>query len=82
MIDLQNKKVNVNHEENTDIDPEDARFVESYILPVDLEFDSGTVKEGSWLVAIKFSDAIFQKILSGDIVGISIEGWYKKEIIS
>jgi hypothetical protein len=39
MINLQDKTVNVDHEPGTEIDPEDAKFVESFILPMDLEFE-------------------------------------------
>lgn len=84
MINMQENWVtaNINHVENTDIDVSDARFVESYILPMDMDFEEGTVSKWSWLVAIKFSDTLFDKIIAWEIIGISIEGWYQKEIIS
>lgn len=81
MINLQEKVVNINHEEWTDIDKQDAQFVESYILPVDIEFDDWVISEWSWLVAIKFNDDLFWKIQSWDIVGISVEGSYFKDLI-
>ncbi|NDK09763.1 hypothetical protein GW846_03210 [Candidatus Gracilibacteria bacterium] len=83
MINMQESGVtaNINHEEDTDIDCTEARFVESYILPMDMEFEHGVVSKGSWLVAIKFSDALFDKVIAGEIIGISIEGWYQKELI-
>jgi hypothetical protein len=47
--------------------------VESFILPMDLEFEEWTVSAWSWLVAIKFSDELFEKIITWEIVGVSME---------
>jgi hypothetical protein len=34
------------------------------------------------MIGMKFSDELYQKIIDGDIIWISIEGWYYKELIS
>lgn len=84
MINMQEKgvAVNINHQDGTDIVPWEARFVESYILPADLEFADGIVPAWCWLVAIKFSDALYQSIINWEIIWISIEGWYDKTPIT
>jgi hypothetical protein len=38
MLNLQDKVVNINHQKGTDLPKDEARFVESYILPVDIDF--------------------------------------------
>ena len=82
MINLQDKVVNVNHQTWTDLSKTEAMFVESYILPVDVDFWTDIVHAGSWIVAIKFSDEMYQKVIDGDYVGISIEWEYYKQLIS
>lgn len=74
MSNLQKKNVNINHQANTDQDG--VRFVESFVLPVDLQFGTEVVKQWSWLVAFKFDDEdLYQKVIDGDIVWVSME-WY------
>jgi hypothetical protein len=58
----------VNHQDNTDVAAEDARFVESYILPMDLESGGEIITAGSWMIGMKFSDELYQKIIDGDII--------------
>lgn len=77
MINIPQKAVNFDHEENTDT-PE-AQFVENYILPSDFpgtdsDGNDFTLKAGSWLVGIKFSDALWEKFVAGEFTGISLEG--------
>lgn len=77
VLNLAEKAVNVDHKENTDVP--DAQFVESYILPADLE---GTdpdgveyvITAGSWMVGIKFSETLWEDLLKGKFTGISLEG--------
>lgn len=82
MINLQDKAVNINHQDDTDLSKDDARFVESYILPVDVDFDWEILHAWSWIVAIKFSDEVYQKVIDGDYIWISVEWEYYKELIS
>jgi hypothetical protein len=72
MINITSKRVNVDHEPNTDI--KTAQYVESYIAPVDIERPIGTIPAGSWLVGIKFDPALYEQILGGEYVGVSLEG--------
>ncbi len=77
MLNLEEKAVNLNHEKNTDI-PE-LQFVENYILPMDLEGTDGDGKDyvisaGSWMIGIKFSDSLWEKLVEGSFTGISLEG--------
>ncbi len=82
MINLQDKTVNINHQDDTDLPKDDARFVESYILPIDVDFDWEILHAWSWIVAIKFSDEVYQKVIDWDYVWISVEWDYYKELIS
>ncbi len=82
MINLSEKVVNLDHTKGdvTDMDKEEAAFVESYILPakIDGEDEDGnkyTIPAGSWMVGIKFSDELWKGLLAGDFTGISLEGW-------
>ena len=79
MSNLNTKSVNIDHKEGTDIKKSEAFFVESYVLPVDLVIASETIVKGSWLVGIKFSDGMFERVLAWDFVWISIEGTAKVE---
>lgn len=74
MSNLHLKKVNVNHEKDSDI--EWVRFVESFILPVDLPIEEEVVKAWSWLVGFKFNnEQLYKQVISGEIVGVSMEGY-------
>lgn len=79
MLNLPDKAVNVNHEADTDVESSDAAYVESYVLPADLEGEDAegngyVIKAGSWMVGIKFSEAMWKKVLAGEFTGISMEG--------
>lgn len=74
VLNLWLKKVNFNHEENTDTD--EAKFVESFVAPVDIEVEGGIIKKWSWMVAFKFSDELYQKVVDGKIVWVSLEWFY------
>lgn len=74
MINLNEKKINVDHEKDSDLEKEDAMFVESFITPIDIPTSwEDVIRQWSRLVAIRFSDDIYQKILDWDIVWISME---------
>lgn len=77
MMNLQYKTVNVNHTDWTDIPKEDATFVESYILPVEMTVWDDVIPKGTRMIWIKFNnDEMFQQVIDGEFVGISIE-WYQ-----
>lgn len=80
MINLHEKRVNVDHQKETDI--EDAKFVESFIAPVDIHVWMEIIPKWSWVVGIRFDSATYQEILEWDFVGISIE-WFgtRQEIV-
>lgn len=69
------KKINVNHEANTD--RLDVIYVGSLVAPADIVLGDGDIiKAGSWLVEMKFlSDEIWSKVVDGTITGVSMEGW-------
>lgn len=69
------KRINVNHEPNTD--RLDVIYVGSLVAPADITLDDGDIiKAGSWLVEMKFlSEELWQKLVDGEITGVSMEGW-------
>lgn len=79
-LSLGVKKINFDHQDGTDTT--EARFVETYILPIDMEMEGGTLPKGTWMVGIQFSDELYQKVIDGEIVGVSMEGWGNVEAIS
>ncbi len=71
MLNLSDKAVNVDHEDDTDIAT--AEFVESFVAPVEIPVGLETIPKGAWVVGIKFDDKTYEAIKNGDFVGISIE---------
>ena len=63
-----NAKSNLFHLVETDL----FTVIESYIAPVDMNFDTEIVKAGTWLVKLQFSDALFEGVLNGLYSGVSI----------
>lgn len=82
MLNLQEKVVDIDHDNDNVVDGEDAKFVESYIAPVDIALENGEVIPAwSWIVWIKFTQEIFDAFVNGDFVGISIEWeWYRFDV--
>lgn len=72
VTNLKDKEINIDHGvENI----EEAQIVESYILPVDIDYGDGDpVPKGSWAIGIKLSDELYQKALDGEFIGVSMEG--------
>jgi len=55
-------------------------ILENYIAPETLQFDSKTVKKGSWIMAVKVEDPlIWDLIKQGKITGFSVQGYAKVE---
>ena len=77
MLNLQEKKVNINHEEDTEI--ASAHFVESYLTLFDMERGDGVIPQWTWILWIQFDDETYEKIQNEDFVWISIEGLWKYE---
>lgn len=49
--------------------------VESYLAPMDLDFEKMTVPEGSWMMSVRVTDdETWQAIKRGDLTGFSIYG--------
>jgi len=63
-----NARSNLFHIVNTD----SFSVIESYIAPVDMQFQEEVVKAGTWLAKLQFSDQLFEGVLSGDYSGVSI----------
>jgi hypothetical protein len=74
VINLSAKSINVDHEDGKEVEPEEARIVESYVTPVSIETDGGIISAGSRLVAIKFSPTMYEKVIAGEFVGVSLQG--------
>jgi len=51
-----------------------GEIVESYIAPDDLEINGTTIQKGSWVIATKASDEVWEKIQKGEITGYSMAG--------
>lgn len=79
---IESQIINEQHE---DLEPIGVP-VESYIAPIDFAFQlpDGTVKmvkKGSWVLATKWSDDAWEKVLSGDINAYSMEGLgFRREV--
>ncbi|MDO8159635.1 hypothetical protein FKQ51_20210 [Bacillus toyonensis] len=57
-----------------DFVPGAGEVVESYLAPADLEINGVTVQKGSWIIATKASDEVWEKIEKGEITGYSMAG--------
>ncbi|WP_336950434.1 XkdF-like putative serine protease domain-containing protein [Bacillus cereus] len=56
-----------------------GELVESYIAPADFEIDGTTIQKGSWVIATKASDDVWDKIQKGEITGYSMAGTAEAE---
>jgi len=73
---MQNKFLNIDHEENTEIEKTKYEFVENFIAPNDIIVWETIVKKWSWYVWVKFIDEILYKsVKAWDFVWVSME-WY------
>jgi len=82
MLNIQEKVVDIDHKAEDKVDDEDAKFVESYIAPVDILLENGeTIPAWSWIIWMKFTQVIFDAFVNGDFVWISIEWeWYRIDV--
>lgn len=63
------------------VETEDAKFVESYIAPSDLEINGEQVKKGTWLAVVQFEPEIWKDVKKGKYTGLSIGAYAKEEIL-
>lgn len=63
-----NARANLFHMVNT----ESFSVIESYISPVDMQFEEEVVKAGTWLAKLQFSDELFEGVIKGLYSGVSI----------
>ena len=49
-------------------------IIESYIAPCDMVVDGEPIRKGTWLLGVIWSEAVFAKILKGEITGYSMGG--------
>jgi len=80
MINLSEKEINIDHNDNEEITQDEAKFVESFINPIAIPIDENNeIKKWSRLVAIKFSDDLFKKIEDWEFVWISMQWeWWRE----
>ncbi|MDA2113237.1 XkdF-like putative serine protease domain-containing protein [Bacillus cereus] len=57
-----------------DFVPGAGELVESYIAPDDLVINGQTITKGSWIIATKATDEVWEQIQNGDITGYSMAG--------
>lgn len=74
LLNLDKKWFNFDHEEGTDTNG--AKLVESYILPLEYK----NFKAWTWVIWVKFSNSMYKKIISWEILWVSIEWkWERKK---
>jgi len=61
------------------VETEEAKIVESYIAPADLEINGEAVKKGTWLAVFQFNDELWQEVKKGTYNGISIAAYATTE---
>jgi len=49
-------------------------IVESYIAPVDMVIQGETIKKGAWLLGVRWTPPMFDKIQKGERTGLSMFG--------
>ena len=57
-----------------DIDKNHGTIVECYQAPTDFELNGETIKKGTWMLGVVWSEEMFAKILSGERTGYSMGG--------
>lgn len=76
------RKANLLHLFETDT----FSIVESYVAPVEMQMGETVIKAGSWLAVIQVSDteegdAVWEDIKNGSLIGVSIGGVAKAELL-
>ena len=80
ITNLEDKSVNVNHEDWTDI--EKAKFVESYIAPIDMNlWGWEIIVKWTWVVWIYLPDEVYKQAMDWEFGSVSMEWtWYVEKI--
>lgn len=58
---------------------EQAKFVESYIAPTDMNIEGVNVVKGTWLAVVQFDEELWQVVKSDKKVGLSIGAYARLE---
>ena len=75
-VNMQNKFLNADYEENTEIEKTKYQFVENFIALNDIIVWETIVKKWSWYVWVKFLDNdLYKSVKTWDFVWVSME-WY------
>lgn len=70
------------------VETQDAEIVQSYTTPTDMIIGDKEIKKGTWLQEWYFpkdnavSDALWEKVLTGEINGVSIGALGREEILA
>ena len=75
-VNMQNKFLNADYEENTEIEKTKYQFVENFIAPNDIIVWETIVKKWSWYVGVNFLDnELYKSVKVWEFVWVSME-WY------
>ena len=75
VADLIEKGVGLDDEHLQVGDSEDlGTIVESYVAPVDFEVGGEKVHKGTWLLGVRWSEAMWDKVKKGERTGLSLFG--------
>ncbi len=59
-----------------------VRLVESYVAPADFDVDGTKIAKGTWMMGLQFvDDELWNMVKTGQLTGLSIGGWAKKNPI-
>lgn len=77
---MQHQHIDKQH--NFDDSTDYGHVVESYIAPADLVIGGVDVVKGSWLMAVKASDSVWEEIQKGEVTGFSLAGMAEIEEVA
>lgn len=61
-------------DQHLQVDEPLGTIVESYVAPCDLNINGQPVKKGAWLLGVRWTEGMFEKIHSGERTGLSMFG--------
>lgn len=65
--------MNTNLQHSIDLEKSDMEIVESYVAPVDIQLEEGTILKGDWVMTAKISsDILWDSVKSGEMTGFSV----------
>jgi hypothetical protein len=62
-------------DQHRQIDDDLGMIVESYLAPTDLTINGQVVKQGAWLLGVRWSEPMWAKIKAGERTGLSMFGY-------